>query len=73
VRTFHWFDFETSLPWTDGTVRTVRVEATVSSGEENGVEIEGIKVRLLDSAVLVVPTDQQLSDIRTAIFERCSQ
>jgi hypothetical protein len=73
VRTFHWFDFETSLPWADGTVRTVRVEATVSSGEENGVEIEGIKVRLLGSLVLVVPTDQQLSDIRTAIFERCSQ
>lgn len=69
MRTYHWFDFVVSLPWKDGS-KSVKVEATISSGSGSGVAIEGIKVRLLDSDVEIVPTDAQLQYIHEEVFKR---
>ena len=65
---YNWFDFEMTLLWHDH-VRSVRVEATVSSSRR-GVSIEGVKVRLLDTDVQVVPTDKQMHAIYEAILSR---
>lgn len=65
-RAVHWFDFETTITG----LGEVRVEATISSGK-SGVEIEGVKVKMLDSLVEIVPSDQQMRQVRDAIYENC--
>ena len=57
------------MPWKDGS-RTVKVEATVSSGGSRGVEIEGVKVRLPDTLVEIVPTSEQLDFLYAEIMRR---
>lgn len=68
MRTHHWFDFYTSLVYRGRKIR-VKVEATISSGS-TGVEIEGVKVKLLSGTELV-PSNEQMHDIRNEILDRC--
>lgn len=72
MRRHHWFDFETSVKWNDGSSRTVRVEALVSAWKgSDDLEIEGVKVKLVDTNVEVILRDDQMKGIYDEIRERC--
>jgi len=69
IRTFHWFDFEMSIASQHGKPFDVLVEATISSGNGDGVVIEGIKVRLPTGTLLVL-SDRQMAQVRREIKSR---
>jgi hypothetical protein len=69
LRTHHWFDFDTLISY-KGDWLTVRVEATISSSS-SGVEIEGVKIKMLDSDVQLVLDDKQMKRVREEIVKRC--
>lgn len=69
MRRIHWFDFTTTIIYR-GVERSVKVEATIS--ESHGeVEIEGVKVKLANSNLEIVPSDDQMKEIRREIYAEC--
>lgn len=72
MRITHWFDFETYVT-SKGDNIPVKVEATISSDRQGDVEIEGFKVKLIDSNVEIAPSDAQINQIRSEIYERVNE
>jgi hypothetical protein len=71
----HWFDFETTVSASSGRL-SVKVEATLSSDGYGDVDIEGVKILLLNSETgeptgnELLPNKEQAADIREEIWER---
>lgn len=71
----HWFDFETTVSASTGRL-LVKVEATISSDSYGDVELEGMKVLLLNPETgeptgnELLPNKEQTADIREEIWER---
>lgn len=75
MRRLHWFDFETTVSTTTSRL-LVKVEATISSDSYGDVELEGMKVLLLNSETgeptgnELLPNKEQAEEIRKEIWER---
>lgn len=70
MRTIHYFEFETHV-LLKGKRLPAKVEAILSAGPTEVREIEGVKIKLLDTGVTVVVSNQQMRDIRMEILEKC--
>lgn len=75
MRRLHWFDFETTVSASTGRL-LVKVEATISSDSYGDVDIEGLKVLLLnpETGILsgneLMPNKEQMAEIRKEVWER---
>ena len=75
MRGIHWFDFETTVSASTGRL-LVKVEAPISSDSYGDVELEGMKVLLLNSETgeptgnELLPNKEQAEEIRKEIWER---
>ena len=68
MRFVHWMTHDTTLLYR-GVNTPVTVEVTLSSDRDNDVEIEGLEVKLSDSNVEIIPSDDQMFILRKEIYE----
>lgn len=78
MRRMHWFDFETTVASSTSRL-LVKVETTISSDSYGDVELEGMKILLLNSETgeptgnELLPNKEQAEEIRKEIWERVGE